>query len=134
MGVVVSWTSSNTFASVAREQAGHAPSDGGKRVMVQAAVAGTLVQQGHTVTEQPDGGDLVVLADPVRVPEGGEGRACGWACGWWCRCGAEGSLALWPGAGGVGLSASRVLRRLRPAKNPPPCGLYSRPGGLPGRG
>ncbi|MGW1562999.1 hypothetical protein ACWCQ1_41840 [Streptomyces sp. NPDC002144] len=33
------------------------------RVVVQAAVAGLLVQCGHTVAEAPDGNGIVVLAD-----------------------------------------------------------------------
>ncbi|WP_276205815.1 hypothetical protein [Streptomyces torulosus] len=41
------------------------------RVIVQAAVAGLLVRLGHTVTETPDGGGLVVLAEAV-FPRGGK--------------------------------------------------------------
>ncbi|MEU1910966.1 hypothetical protein [Streptomyces massasporeus] len=42
------------------------------RVIVQAAIAGLLIQLGHTVTETPDGGGLVVFAEAV-LPRGGNG-------------------------------------------------------------
>ncbi|MFF4402647.1 hypothetical protein [Streptomyces sp. NPDC001480] len=60
-GVLVSWTTSHGFTALAADQRG-ASSDG-MRVVVQAAVAGLLVQCGHTVVETPDGNGIVVLAD-----------------------------------------------------------------------
>ncbi|MDQ0955924.1 hypothetical protein QFZ24_009933 [Streptomyces phaeochromogenes] len=60
-GVLVRWTASDGFASLAKDQPG-ALGDSMK-VIVQAAVSGLLVQLGHTVTEPEDGGDLLVLAD-----------------------------------------------------------------------
>ncbi|MGQ4376283.1 hypothetical protein ACN6K9_006556 [Streptomyces sp. SAS_267] len=62
-GALVSWTASDGFTSLAREQAGRAGSDDSMRVIVQAAVTGLLVQLGHTVAEATDQGDVVVLAD-----------------------------------------------------------------------
>jgi hypothetical protein len=49
------------FTALAADQPG-ASSDG-MRVVVQAAVAGLLVQCGHTVVETPDGNDIVVPAE-----------------------------------------------------------------------
>ncbi|MFF4308490.1 hypothetical protein [Streptomyces sp. NPDC001601] len=60
-GVLVSWTASHGFLALAADQRG-ASSDG-MRVVVQAAVAGLLVQRGHTVAETPDGNGVVVLAE-----------------------------------------------------------------------
>jgi hypothetical protein len=62
-GALVSWTASDGFTALARDQAGHAASDDSMKVIVQAAVAGLLVQLGHTVTEAPHDGGLVVLAE-----------------------------------------------------------------------
>ncbi|WP_030040583.1 hypothetical protein [Streptomyces resistomycificus] len=64
-GALVSWTASDGFTALSRDQAGHAASDDSMRVIVQAAVAGLLVQLGHTVTEMPDGGGLMVLTEAV---------------------------------------------------------------------
>jgi hypothetical protein len=69
-GALVSWTASDGFTSLARDQAGRAGSDDRMRVLVQAAVTGLLVQRGHTVTEAPHEGDLVVLADAVASDRG----------------------------------------------------------------
>ncbi|MEU9447007.1 hypothetical protein AB0D42_40650 [Streptomyces sp. NPDC048304] len=41
-------------------------------MIVQTAVAGLLIQLGHTVTETHDGCGLVVLAEAV-LPRGGKG-------------------------------------------------------------
>ncbi|MGW1564759.1 hypothetical protein ACWCQ1_51430 [Streptomyces sp. NPDC002144] len=60
-GVLVNWTASHGFTALAADQRG--ASGGGMRVVVQAAVAGLLVQCGHTVVEAPDGNGIVVLAD-----------------------------------------------------------------------
>lgn len=60
-GVLVSWTTSHGFTALAADQRG-ASSDG-MRVVVQAAVAGLLVQCGHTVVETPDGNGIVVLEE-----------------------------------------------------------------------
>ncbi|MDX2576740.1 hypothetical protein PV332_14800 [Streptomyces scabiei] len=60
-GVLVNWTTSHGFTALTTDQRG-ASSDG-MRVVVQAAVAGLLVQCGHTVVETPDGNGIVVLAD-----------------------------------------------------------------------
>ncbi|MFE6098130.1 hypothetical protein ACFQ7M_40215 [Streptomyces massasporeus] len=60
-GVLVSWTTSHGFTALAVDQRG--ASSGGMRVVVQAAVAGLLVQCGHTVGETPDGNSIVVLAE-----------------------------------------------------------------------
>lgn len=65
-GVLVSWTASDGFTSLAREQAGRAPSGDRMRAMVEAAVAGVLVQQGHSVEETPDGEALIVRGRSVR--------------------------------------------------------------------
>ncbi|MFD3843726.1 hypothetical protein ACFWWC_47195 [Streptomyces sp. NPDC058642] len=64
-GTLVSWTASDGFTALSRDQAGHAASHDSMRVSVQAAVAGLLVQLGHTVTESPDGGGLMVLTEAV---------------------------------------------------------------------
>ncbi|MEV6742378.1 hypothetical protein AB0N14_38105 [Streptomyces sp. NPDC051104] len=64
-GALVSWTASDGFTSLAREQAGRGPSDDDMGAIIQAAVSGLLVQLGHTVAETPDGADLVVLVDKV---------------------------------------------------------------------
>jgi hypothetical protein len=64
-GALVIWTASDGFTSLAREQAGRAGSGDSMRGIVQAAVAGLLVQLGHTVTGACDGGDVVVLADTL---------------------------------------------------------------------
>ncbi|MFG2746833.1 MULTISPECIES: hypothetical protein [Streptomyces] len=67
-GALVGWTASDGFAALASDQSG-ATSDG-IRAVVQAAVAGLLVQLGHTVTEPTRGmGSLLVLAvepEPTR--------------------------------------------------------------------
>ncbi|MGC5234429.1 hypothetical protein [Streptomyces albogriseolus] len=62
-GALVTWTASDGFTSLAREQVRHGASGDSMRVIVQAAVTGLLVQLGHTVTESSDQGDVVVLAD-----------------------------------------------------------------------
>ncbi|TRO55801.1 hypothetical protein [Streptomyces sp. IB201691-2A2] len=59
-GVLVRWTASDGFASLAKDQPG--ASGDSMKVIVQAAVSGLLTQLGHTVTEPEDGGDLLVLA------------------------------------------------------------------------
>ncbi|MFF3699207.1 hypothetical protein [Streptomyces sp. NPDC002221] len=59
-GVVVSWTASHGFTALASDQR-NASSDG-MRVVVQAAVAGLLVECGHTVVETADRTGIVVLA------------------------------------------------------------------------
>jgi hypothetical protein len=64
-GALVSWTASDGFTALARDQAGHASSHDSMKVIVQAAVAGLLVQLGHPVTETPHGGGLVVLTEAV---------------------------------------------------------------------
>ncbi|MFJ5998569.1 hypothetical protein [Streptomyces sp. NPDC092370] len=71
-GALVSWTASDGFTALARDQAGRAPSNDSLRVIVQAAVAGLLVPLGHTVTETPDGGGLLMLAETV-FPRGDKG-------------------------------------------------------------
>ncbi|MFI1726463.1 hypothetical protein [Streptomyces sp. NPDC020489] len=60
-GVLVRWTASDGFASLAKDQPG--ASADSMQAIVQAAVSGLLIQLGHTVTEPEDGGDLLVLAD-----------------------------------------------------------------------
>ncbi|MGW0336995.1 hypothetical protein ACWD0J_35080 [Streptomyces sp. NPDC003011] len=60
VGVLVSWTASDGFTALAKDQAG--ASGDSLQAVVQAAVSGLLVQLGHTVTEPPDGGGLLVLA------------------------------------------------------------------------
>ncbi|GAA0907339.1 MULTISPECIES: hypothetical protein [Streptomyces violaceusniger group] len=60
-GVLVGWTTSHGFTALAADQRG-ASSDG-MWVVVQAAVAGLLVQRGHTVAETPDGNGVIVLAE-----------------------------------------------------------------------
>ncbi|MFF6996093.1 hypothetical protein ACFY93_14275 [Streptomyces sp. NPDC008313] len=59
-GVLVGWTASDGFTSLAKDQPG-AVGDS-MRTLVRAAVSGLLVQLGHTVTEPSNGGDLLVLA------------------------------------------------------------------------
>lgn len=60
-GVLVRWTASDGFTSLAKDQPG--ASGDSMRAIVQAAVSGLLVQLGHTVTEPAHGGDLLILAD-----------------------------------------------------------------------
>ncbi|MFF0088230.1 hypothetical protein ACFYR1_52980 [Streptomyces canus] len=60
-GVLVRWTASDAFTSLAKDQRGI--SGNSMQAIVQAAVSGLLVQLGHTVTEPSVGGDLLVLAD-----------------------------------------------------------------------
>ncbi|MEU5893811.1 hypothetical protein ABZ835_44440 [Streptomyces sp. NPDC047461] len=60
-GVLVKWTTSDGFTSLAKDQPG-ASSDS-MQAIVQAAITGLLIQQGHTVTEPTDDGDLLLLAD-----------------------------------------------------------------------
>lgn len=60
-GVLVRWTASDGFTSLAKDQSG--ASGDSMQAIVQAAVSGLLVQLGHTVTEPSNGGDLLVLAD-----------------------------------------------------------------------
>ncbi|MFF5955107.1 hypothetical protein [Streptomyces luteogriseus] len=71
-GALVSWTASDGFTALARDQAGRAASNDSMRMIVQTAVTGLLVQLGHTVTDTPDGGGLVVLAEAV-LPRGDTG-------------------------------------------------------------
>ncbi|WP_143659787.1 hypothetical protein [Streptomyces pharetrae] len=59
-GVLVRWTASDGFASLARDQSG--ASGDSMQAIVQAAVSGLLLQLGHTVTEPSDGGYLLVSA------------------------------------------------------------------------
>ncbi len=61
-GVLVRWTASDGFTSLANDQPG--ASVDRMHTIVRAAVSGLLVQLGHTVTEPPGSGDLLVLADP----------------------------------------------------------------------
>ncbi|MGW6564930.1 hypothetical protein [Streptomyces sp. NPDC054975] len=58
-GVLVRWTASDGFRALA--QAPRGASGDSMQAIVRAAVSGLLVQLGHTVTESPDGGDLLVL-------------------------------------------------------------------------
>lgn len=71
-GALVSWTASDGFTALARDQAGRAASNDSMRVIVQTAVAGLLIQLGHTVTETPDGCGLVVFTEAV-LPRGSKG-------------------------------------------------------------
>ncbi|MFG3016252.1 hypothetical protein ACGFZB_38605 [Streptomyces cinerochromogenes] len=71
-GALVSWTASDGFTALARDQASRAASNDSMRVIVQTAVAGLLIQLGHTVTETHEGCGLVVLAEAV-LPRGGKG-------------------------------------------------------------
>ncbi|MDT0567160.1 hypothetical protein RM704_06735 [Streptomyces sp. DSM 3412] len=64
-GALVSWTASDGFTALSRDQAGRATSHDSMRVIVQAAVAGLLVQLGHTVTEMSDAGGLMVRTEAV---------------------------------------------------------------------
>ncbi|MFL5999735.1 MAG: hypothetical protein ACJ736_36510 [Streptomyces sp.] len=70
---VVSWTASDGFTALSRDQAGHAANHDSMKVIVQTAVAGLLVQLGHTVTKTPDGGGLV-LTEAV-FPRGSKGSS-----------------------------------------------------------
>ncbi|MFJ5997001.1 hypothetical protein [Streptomyces sp. NPDC092370] len=60
-GVLVRWTASDGFTSLANDQPG--ASGDSMHAIVRAAVSGLLVQMGHTVTEPEDCRDLLVLAD-----------------------------------------------------------------------
>ncbi|MGA4960540.1 hypothetical protein [Streptomyces lavendulocolor] len=60
-GVLVTWTASDGFISLVKDQPG-ASSDG-MQAVVQAAVSGLLLQLGYTVTEPSGGGGLLILAD-----------------------------------------------------------------------
>ncbi|MFH9707029.1 hypothetical protein ACH4MW_00275 [Streptomyces luteogriseus] len=71
-GALVSWTASDGFTALARDQAGRAASNDSMRVVVQTAVVGLLAQLGHTVTDTPDGGGVVVLAEAA-LPRGDTG-------------------------------------------------------------
>jgi hypothetical protein len=71
-GALVSWTASDGFTALARDQAGRAASSDSMRVIVHAAVAGLLLQLGHTVTETPEGAGVVVLAEAA-LPRGDKG-------------------------------------------------------------
>ncbi|GGW80672.1 hypothetical protein [Streptomyces galilaeus] len=64
-GALVTWTASDGFTALGRDQAGHAASHDSMKAIVQAAVAGLLVQLGHTVTQRPDDGGLIVLTEVV---------------------------------------------------------------------
>lgn len=64
-GARVSWTASDGFTALSRDQAGHAASHDSMKVIVQAAVEGLLVRLGHTVTQRPDGDSLIVLTEAV---------------------------------------------------------------------
>ncbi|MFE6335894.1 hypothetical protein ACFVOK_22230 [Streptomyces sp. NPDC057798] len=63
-GVLVRWTASDGFTSLAKDQRGTLGE--GMQAIVQAAISSLLVQLGHTVTEASDG-DLLVLADESRA-------------------------------------------------------------------
>ncbi|MEU0220868.1 hypothetical protein ABZ281_40120 [Streptomyces sp. NPDC006265] len=71
-GALVSWTASDGFTALARDQAGRAASNDSMRVIVQTAVVGLLAQLGHTVTDAPGGGGVVVLAE-ASLPRGDTG-------------------------------------------------------------
>jgi hypothetical protein len=71
-GALVSWTASDGFTALARDQAGRTASNDSMRVIVQTAIVGLLVQLGHTVTDTPDGGGVVVLAEAA-LPRGDTG-------------------------------------------------------------
>ncbi|MEV4194666.1 hypothetical protein [Streptomyces toxytricini] len=60
-GVLVKWTASDGFTSLTRDQPG--ASGDSMQAIVHAAVSGLLIHLGHSVTEPPSGGDLLVLAD-----------------------------------------------------------------------
>ncbi|MFF4984015.1 hypothetical protein ACFY3O_28725 [Streptomyces sp. NPDC001046] len=60
-GVLVTWTASDGFTSLAKDQPG--TSGDSMQAIVQAAVSGLLLQLGHTVTEPSGSGDLLILAD-----------------------------------------------------------------------
>ncbi|MFM9500278.1 hypothetical protein ACKI1Q_42735 [Streptomyces galilaeus] len=64
-GALVSWKASDGFTALSRDQAGHAASHDSMKAIVQAAVAGLLVQLGHTVIQRPDDGGLMVLTEAV---------------------------------------------------------------------
>lgn len=59
-GVLVTWTASDGFTSLAKDQAG--ASGDSMRAVVRAAVSGVLLHLGYTVTEPLESGDLLVLA------------------------------------------------------------------------
>jgi hypothetical protein len=63
-GVLVRWAVSEAFTALAASQPGHAANDS-MRAVVQAAVSGVLVQQGHTVTAAEHDG-ILVLAPAAR--------------------------------------------------------------------
>ncbi|MER6186788.1 hypothetical protein [Streptomyces sp. NPDC001652] len=60
-GVLVTWTASDGFTSLAKDHPG--ASNNSMQAIVQAAITELLVQLGHTVTEPPDDGDLLILAN-----------------------------------------------------------------------
>ncbi|WP_142270000.1 hypothetical protein [Streptomyces sp. SLBN-115] len=72
-GVLIRWVSSDQFQAPACEQPGRIQGDG-MRAMVQAAVLGLLMQQGHMITEVEED-DLLVL--PPAAPFGGMVRGQG---------------------------------------------------------
>jgi hypothetical protein len=65
-GVLVSWSASDGFTSLAKDQP--RASGDSMRALVHGAVSGLLAQLGHTVTEPSDGGDVLVLADDSGNP------------------------------------------------------------------
>ncbi|MEU5274818.1 hypothetical protein AB0G87_00210 [Streptomyces asoensis] len=60
-GVLVRWTASQGFRSLAIKQPG--TSGDSMQAIVRAAVSGLLSQLGHTVTDASDTGDLLIRAD-----------------------------------------------------------------------
>ncbi|MFD7874884.1 hypothetical protein ACFV5G_12385 [Streptomyces sp. NPDC059766] len=59
-GVLVKWTASDGFTSLAKDQPG--ASGDSMQAIVRTAVSGLLLQLGHTVTEPSNGHDLLVLS------------------------------------------------------------------------
>ncbi|MEU0215064.1 hypothetical protein ABZ281_08025 [Streptomyces sp. NPDC006265] len=63
-GVLVRWAASEAFTALAASQSGRASNDS-MRAVVQAAVSGLLMQQGHIVTAAEHDG-ILVLAPAAR--------------------------------------------------------------------
>lgn len=72
-GVLVRWAASDGFSALASERAGG--SGDSMRAIVQAAVSGLLLQLGHTVSQSPGGGGLLVLAEDARTSRTGGARS-----------------------------------------------------------
>ncbi|MGW2866021.1 hypothetical protein [Streptomyces sp. NPDC001205] len=78
-GVLITWTASDGLTALANDQPGTAGDS--MHAVVQAAIAGLLIQLGYTITKRPQGGDLLVVSHPHPEPSASRptvssGHAC----------------------------------------------------------